>query len=48
MFLAYYIFNIMLSILLVLHVYWTYLIFKVLYKTLAHGEVTFLNLSPRA
>ena len=37
MFPAYYIFNFLLSILLVLHVIWTYYIFKILYKALYSG-----------
>ena len=39
MFPAYYIFNILLSILLVLHVIWTYYILKIVYKALGSGKV---------
>ena len=40
MFPAYYIFNILLSILLVLHVIWTYYILKIVYKALSSGKVS--------
>jgi len=39
MFPAYYIFNILLSVLLVLHVIWTYYILKIVYKALGSGKV---------
>jgi ceramide synthetase len=42
MFPAYYIFNFLLSILLVLHVIWTYYIFKILYKAVYSDKVTTL------
>ena len=38
MFPIYYIFNGMLSLLLVLHVFWTYFIFKIAYKALNEGS----------
>jgi len=41
MFPAYYIFNGMLSILLFLHVFWTYFICKVVFKALYSGKVRF-------
>ena len=39
MFPAYYIFNGLLSILLVLHVIWTYFILKIIYKAMYSGKV---------
>ena len=39
MFPAYYIFNGLLSILLVLHVIWTYFILKIVYKAMYSGKV---------
>jgi hypothetical protein len=39
MFAAYYIFNGMLSILLALHIFWTYFICKVAFKALNSGKV---------
>jgi len=44
MFPAYYIFNILLSILLVLHVIWTYYILKIVYKALSSGKVSAIKL----
>ena len=41
MFPAYYIFNGLLSILLVLHVIWTYFILKIIYKAMYSGKVIF-------
>ena len=41
MFPAYYIFNGLLSILLVLHVIWTYFILKIIYKAMYSGKVCF-------
>ncbi len=43
MFPAYYFFNALLIGLLFLHLYWTYLISKIVLKTLAHGKVSFLR-----
>lgn len=39
MFPAYYIFNGLLIILLVLHIFWTYLILKIAYKALNAGQM---------
>ena len=41
MFPAYYIFNGLLAILLVLHVIWTYFILKIIYKAMYSGKVSF-------
>ena len=41
MFPAYYIFNALLAILLMLHVIWTYFILKIVYKAMYTGKVTF-------
>jgi len=41
MFPAYYIFNVLLSVLLILHVIWTYYIMKIVYKALYSGKVSF-------
>ncbi len=43
MFPAYYIFNGLLSVLLVLHVIWTYFILKIVYKAMYSGKVTALS-----
>ena len=40
MFPAYYIFNALLAILLMLHVIWTYFILKIVYKAMYTGKVT--------
>ena len=39
MFSAYYIFNTMLLILLALHLFWTYFIFKVIFKAISTGKL---------
>ena len=43
MFPAYYIFNGLLSILLVLHVIWTYFILKIIYKAMYSGKVRIIK-----
>lgn len=43
MFPAYYIFNSLLILLLVLHLFWTYVILKIAYKFLAVGQVCYYS-----
>lgn len=45
MFPAYYIFNSLLLMLLLLHVIWTYFILKVLYRAILSGQVNFISFS---
>jgi ceramide synthetase len=43
MFPAYYIFNSLLLLLLLLHIIWTYFILKVLYRAILSGQVYLIN-----
>ena len=45
MFPAYYIFNGLLTILLVLHIFWTYFIIKIIYKAMFTGKVSLSKLN---
>ena len=48
MFPAYYIFNALLAILLMLHVIWTYFILKIVYKAMYTGKVIFISINTRS